>query len=168
MNLKRLKKLLFVILILITTLANAQQDRFTVIEDKLTELSKETPGLNEKVELSVNGVAIQEFIRGLATSNNLNVSIDPNLTVKVVNNFSNVTVADVLLFLCKKYDLDLTFIGNIMSFTQYAAPPPAAMKYSPKQLSISYDKTTDYLSLDLANDSLAMVVKELTKLSKKM
>lgn len=148
MNLRRLKKLLFVILILITTLATAQQERFTVIEEKLKELSKETPGLNEKVELSLNGVAIQEFIRGLATSNNLNVSIDPSLSVKVVNNFSNVTVADVLLFLCKKYELDITFIGNIMSFSQYAAPP-AAIKYNPKKIDISYDKTSDLLSLYL-------------------
>lgn len=167
MNLKRLKKLYFVILILSTALANAQQDRFTSIEEKLTELSKQTPGLNEKVELSVNGVAIQEFIRGLATANNLNVSIDPSLSVKVVNNFSNVTVADVLLFLCKKYDLEITFIGNIMSFSQYAAPPAAAPKYTSKPLNISYDKTKDLLSLDLSNDSLALVVKELTKISQK-
>lgn len=164
---KQLKKLFFVFLILATTIVNAQQDRFTVIEEKLKELSMQTLGLNEKVELSVNGIAIQEFIRALATSNNLNVSVDPSLSAKVINNFSNVTVADVLLFLCKKYDLDITFIGNIMSFSQYAAPPAAPAKYTPKLLNISYDKTTDLLSLDLSNDSLAMVVKELTKLSQK-
>lgn len=162
----RLKKLLFVILVLVSVFAKAQEDRFSTIENKLKELSYNAPGLNEKVELSVNGVAIQEFIRGLATNNNLNVSIDPMLTAKVVNNFSNVTVADVLLFLCKKYDLDITFIGSIMSFTQYATPT-VTTKYSPKQLNISYDKTADLLSLDLSNDSLALVVKELTKLSQK-
>ncbi|MES2285431.1 MAG: hypothetical protein V4547_07060 [Bacteroidota bacterium] len=167
MNIKRLKKLFFVFLILATTIVNAQQDRFTVIEEKLKELSMQTLGLNEKVELSVNGIAIQEFIRALATSNNLNVSVDPSLSAKVINNFSNVTVADVLLFLCKKYDLDVTFIGNIMSFSQYAAPPAAPAKYTPKLLNISYDKATDLLSLDLSNDSLAMVVKELTKQSQK-
>ncbi len=167
MNIKRLKKLFFVFLVLATTIVNAQQDRFTVIEEKLKELSVQTLGLNEKVELSVNGIAIQEFIRALATSNNLNVSVDPSLSAKVINNFSNVTVLDVLLFLCKKYDLEITFIGNIMSFSQYAAPPAAPAKYTPKSLSIAYDKTTDLLSLDLSNDSLAMVVKELTKQSQK-
>ncbi|MES2141099.1 MAG: hypothetical protein V4511_15440 [Bacteroidota bacterium] len=167
MNIKRLKKLFFVFLILATTIVNAQQDRFTVIEEKLKELSVQTLGLNEKVELSVNGIAIQEFIRALATSNNLNVSVDPSLSAKVINNFSNVTVLDVLLFLCKKYDLEITFIGNIMSFSQYAAPPSAPAKYIPKLLNISYDKTTDLLSLDLSNDSLAIVVKELTKQSQK-
>lgn len=166
-DLKRLKQLVFIISIFMATIATAQQDRFTVIEEKLKELAVQTPGLNEKVELSVNGVAIQEFIRALATSNNLNVSLDPSLSAKVINNFSNVTVADVLVFLCRKYDLEVTFIGNIMSFSQYAAPPAPAAKYVAKQLNISYDKTADLLSLDLSNDSLAIVVKELTKVSGK-
>src|ERR1035437_665804 len=123
MKLKRLKQLIFVLFILSATLVNAQQDRFVTIENKLKELSKDNLGLNEKVELSVNGISIQDFIRGLATTNNLNVSVDGGLTVKIYNNFTNVTVADVLLFLTKKYDLDINFIGNIMSFTLYTAPP---------------------------------------------
>ena len=167
MNIKRLKKLFFILLVLVSVHAKAQQDRFADIENKLKDLSTETLGLNEKVELSVNGVAIPEFIRGLATNNNLNVSIDPAITDKVVNNFTNVTVADVLLFLCKKYDLDILFIGNIMSFTKHAAPIAAAPKYVPKKLNIIYDTTQDYLSLDLVNDSLALVVKELSRVSQK-
>lgn len=155
------------LLLLLSVSVNAQQDRFTTIEQKLLELAATTPGLNEKVELSVNGVAIQEFIRALATANNLNVSLETSLTAKVINNFSNVTVADVLLFLCRKYDLDITFIGNIMSFSQYAAPPAPAAQYVPKNLLITYDNTADLLSFDLTNDSLAMVVKELTKTSQK-
>jgi len=42
----------FFVEICIATLAKAQ-DRFTVIENKLKELSKENLGLNEKVELWV-------------------------------------------------------------------------------------------------------------------
>ena len=166
MNFKKIKYLLFAVVICIATVAKAQ-DRFMVIENKLKELSKDNLGLNEKVELSVNGVAIQEFIRGLATANNLNVSVDASLNTKIVNNFSNVTVTDVLLFLCKKYDLDIVFIGNIMSITQYVAPPVAPPKYASKVIKISYDKTADQLNLDLSNDSLALVAKELTKTSGK-
>jgi len=165
-NFKKIKYLLFAVVICIATVAKAQ-DRFMVIENKLKELSKDNLGLNEKVELSVNGVAIQEFIRGLATANNLNVSVDASLNTKIVNNFSNVTVTDVLLFLCKKYDLDIVFIGNIMSITQYVAPPVAPPKYASKVIKISYDKTADQLNLDLSNDSLALVAKELTKTSGK-
>lgn len=145
------------------------QERFAVIENKLKEISATTPGLNEKVELSVNGVSIQEFIRGLAATNNLNVSVDAGLNAKIYNNFSGVTVSDVLLFLTRKYDLDVTFIGNIMSFTQYNKPPDIIpmVKYVPKTLKIFYDKTSNQLSLDLDHDSLVAVAKELTRASGK-
>jgi type IV pilus assembly protein PilQ len=143
------------------------QDRFTAIENKLKELSKDSPGLNEKVELSVNGASIPDFIRGIANANNLNVSVDPGISGKIVNNFSNVTVSDVLLFLCKKYDLDVSFIGNIMSFTQYTVPAPPPLKYNPKTVNISYDKASNLLSMDLNNDSLVNVAKTLTRVTQK-
>lgn len=141
------------------------QDRFTVMEIKLKELSKNTPGLNDKVELSVNGVTIQNFLQGLANTNNLNVSVDQNLNAKIFNNFSNVTVTDVLLFLCKKYELDITFIGNIMSVSQYIQT--STVKYIPKDLKIIYDQPANTLTLDLMNDSLVAVAKEITKVSQK-
>jgi type IV pilus assembly protein PilQ len=159
----------FLILLFITTTVTAQTERFQTIENKLKELAAISPGLNEKVELSVNGVSIQEFIRGLATTNNLNVSIDANLTTKIYNNFSNVTVSDVLLFLVKKYDLDVNFVGNIISFTQFVAPPPVVevVKYVPKSINITYDKANNLLTMDLNNDSLAKVAKEITRISDK-
>ena len=157
-----------IILALVCTCALAfSQDRFTAIEKKLDELRKDVPGLDDKVELSVNGVAIQDFVRGLAASNNLNVSVDPSLNVKIYNNFSNVTVSDVILFLCKKYDLELSFIGSIMSFSPYVAPPKEVPKYIPKPIKISYDKEKELLSFDLFNDTLTQVTKELAKITGK-
>lgn len=166
MNSKIVKYVFVLAVTLLTSFANAQE-RFVALESKLKELSKDAPGLNEKIELSVNGVAIQDFVRGIATANNLNVSVDASLNTKIINNFSNVSVADVLLFLCKKYDLDIVFIGNIMSVVQYVPPAVAAPKYAPKVLKISYDKIADLLNLDLSNDSLALVAKEITKASDK-
>jgi type IV pilus assembly protein PilQ len=158
-----------VIIVLLVTSTAIAQDRYTTIENKLKEIAVSSPGLNEKVELSVNGSSLQEFIRGLATTNNLNVSIDAGLTAKVYNNFTNVTVSDVLLFLVKKYDLDVTFVGNIISFTQFVQPPAVipVVTYVPKALKISYTKNDNLLSLDLSQDSLAKVAKEITKVSDK-
>ena len=110
---KRLQLFLAIILSSFVFLVKAQ-DRFTSIKIKLEALAKESPGLNEKVELSANSIAIQEFIRGLAVANDLNISVDNDLTTKIINNFSNVTVADVLLFLCKKVMRHL--ITNILIF----------------------------------------------------
>ncbi|HET6227444.1 MAG TPA: secretin N-terminal domain-containing protein [Bacteroidia bacterium] len=158
--------LLLLLLFIIPAMA---QDRYATIENKLKEIAVSSPGLNEKVELSVNGSSLQEFIRGLATTNNLNVSIDAGLNAKVYNNFTNVTVSDVLLFLIRKYDLDVTFVGNIISFTQFVQPAVVApvVAYVPKALNISYDKTTDLLTMDLSQDSLVKVAKEITKVSDK-
>ena len=144
------------------------QDRFSPIETKLKELAvKDAPGLNEKVELSVNGVALNEFIRGIAVNNGLNVNMDPSLNEKIYNNFTNVNVADVFLFLCKKFDLDVAFVGNIMSFTKFVAPKVESPKYSQKQIKVSFDKNTGFVSLDLSNDSLQLVAKELTRATQK-
>lgn len=168
MNIHFLKLFFCLVFVFTTALIYGQEEqRFVVIESKLKELSATTPGLNEKVELSVNGVSIQEFVRGIATTNNLNVNIDAGLNQKVVNNFYNVTVLDVILFLCKKYDLEISFIGNIMSFTQFIPPPSAPPVHAPKTIKITYNNSGDLLTMDLQNDSLALVTKELTKISGK-
>lgn len=143
------------------------QDRFSAIEAKLIELSATNPGLNEKAELSVNNASLQEFIRAMATANNLNISVDPNIKINVVHKFSNVTVSDVILFLCKKYDLDITFIGNIMSFSQYVIPLPPPVTVTPKKIIVDYDSAKDMLGLDLKDDSLYLVAKEITKATQK-
>lgn len=149
---------------LITSFGNpGDNDRFDQLHKKLVALSDTVTGLNNKVELSVNGLQIQEFIRGLAVTNNLNVSVEPTLTTEIFDNFSNVTVIDVFLFLCNRYELDITFIGNIMVFTKYIPPPPVALPYSPKLPNITWDATAQQVSFDLQNDSLALVARELTR-----
>lgn len=166
-NLNWVKKYFLLILFSVFFVGNVSaQDRFTEIENKLKELSKDNLGLNEKVDLSLNGVAISDLIRGIATTNNLNISVDPGLNTKIVNNFSNVSVLDVLMFLCKKYDLDISFIGNIMSISQFVAKA-TPIKYIPKQPKVTYASSTNSLSMDLSNDSLVYVAKEITKVSGK-
>lgn len=142
------------------------QDRFAILEQKLIEVGKSSPGINEKVELSINGATIQEFIRAIGVSNNLNVNVDPGIDVRITNNFSKVTAIDVFLFLCKNYNLDINFVGPIMSFVKYTAPvaPPKTIT---KKLNVSYEPTADLLSFDFANDTLSQATKEITKQSGK-
>lgn len=162
-----IKHFLIVIAFALFTFTTQAQDRFTGIREKLRVVAVESPGLKEKVELSVSGTSLQEFIRGLAISNNLNISVDPGINIQISNTFSNVTVEDVLLFLCRKYELDITFVGNIMSFSLYQAPAVEAPKVQPKMLNIAYHKDSDLLSIDLKNDSLYLVAKELTRITGK-
>ena len=140
------------------------QDRFAVLDSQLTTLSKTVPGIIGKVEVSVNGVSIQQFINGIAIANNLDISIDPTLSINVVNSFSSATVKDILLFLCKQYDLDITFIGNIINIEKFKAT--IVEKKEPvivKKVDITYNNDNKTVSYDLKSDSLFLVVKELTK-----
>ncbi|MDR1678842.1 MAG: hypothetical protein LBR81_03600 [Prevotellaceae bacterium] len=145
------------------------QERFLQIENKLKSLTVEEPGLDERIELSVSDINIQEFIRAIANTNKVNINIDPALDMRITNNFSNVTVSAVLLFLCKQYDLDITFFGNILSISKYqpvvvetlqTAPPP-------KPLNIKYDTSAQTIFMDLSGDSLQKVTKEITRQSGK-
>jgi type IV pilus assembly protein PilQ len=156
------KAVVSLILVMLIGYASAQ-DRFATIETKLKELSKTSLGLNNKVEYSIDNITLQNLIGGLAESNNLNISVDNSLSAVVSNNFSGVTVSDVLLFLCKKYDLDINFIGSIMSVTKYIPPVVEQPKTKQKQINLSYNKGSNLLNVDLANDSLAAFVKALTK-----
>jgi len=142
------------------------QDRFVEIENGLNNLVATSPGLNEKVELSVNEVSMQEFVRAMAMAHNLNISVDPSLrSISIVNNFANVSVKEVMLFLCKQYNMDVEFIGSIMSLSKYEAPLEVKPAVAAKKLKIEYNKANDFLSVDLRKDSLAAVVKEITRRS---
>ena len=148
----------------VTTYAN---DRIKQIENQLSAMTAEMPGLEEKVQMSVSGVSIQEFMRGIADAHKLNISVDPAIKQEVVNNFANATVSDVLIFICKEYDLSINFIGSIMSIVKYNPPKPIVVEIPKKELQINYDKNGDKLSLDLSNDSLETVAKLITQKSKK-
>lgn len=142
------------------------QDRFQVMEQRLKEMSVEVPGLNEKVQLSISGATIQEFLRGLAESNNLNINVDPQLNARIYNNFKNEKAINVLLFLAREYNLDFRFVGSIISVVPFLAPVQVPV-YQPKELRISYENSSNNLRLELSNDSLGVVAKKISEVSGK-
>jgi type IV pilus assembly protein PilQ len=160
-----LKHLILLIALLFPFLLKAQEERLLIIEQKLQELSMATPGLNERVDFSISGGTIQEFLRGLAETNNLNVSIDPNLNFKIYNNFTNEKIINILLFLAREYSIDIKTVGSIMSFTRFN-PPNDPIRYIPKEIKIEYNSYKNTLTLDLQKDSLELVVRKLTKTTK--
>lgn len=161
----KIKALIIIFSVVFGFIAKSQ-DRFAILEQKLIEVAKSSPGLNEKVDLSINGASVPEFIRAIGVNNNLNVNVDPTIDGKVVNNFSKVTAQDVFLFLCRNYNLDINFVGPIMSFVKYNAPLNP-IKTASKKINVKYEPTAELLSLDLSNDSLSAATKEITKQSGK-
>lgn len=144
----------------------AQQDRVSVIAQRLNDLSPTVPGLNQKAAISVSGGTLQEFLRGIANTHHLNLNIDPALTQRITNYFDGETVSNILLYLAKQYNLEFTFTGSIIYITNYNDPlrnqPPP-----PKELHIDYNKNSGNITLDLQNDSLMNVARRITMISNK-
>lgn len=164
-----MKKYAYILLLSLISLSSLlhAQDRISRIKTQLNQLAKTKPGLNETVDLSVSDADIQEFIRGIGRAHNLNISIDSKLSASITNTFSDVQVKDLIVFLCKHYDLSIDFTEDIMFFKKYIPPPEPEIVKAPKKLDIQYSGKTDFLSLNLRRDSLFRVAKEITRLSTK-
>lgn len=133
------------------------QDKFETMSSNLEQLSKEVPALNEKVNISIAKASIQEFLRGVANNTGLNIDVDPSINITVVNNFSDVKVRDLLVYLCRQYNLELKIIGNI--FNIYKSTQPEITL--PRNIPLKYDSSTNLVTFDYNNELLAIVVRDI-------
>ena len=137
------------------------ENRLTIIRNRLSSLGDSlVPGLMQRANFSVVEAPIQELIRGIARSHDLNISIHHSINREVTNNFNDVLVKDLLLFLCKEYSLDIVFTNSILSFYPY--DPNAGRVIDTKNLDISHDPSKNTVILDLQRDSLYLFVKQFT------
>jgi type IV pilus assembly protein PilQ len=83
------------------------------------------------------------------------------------NSFSKVTAKEVFIFLCKRYDLDILFVGPIMTFVKFIPPVVEKKPVPAKKINVEYEKLADLLSYDLNNDTLGNVTREITRQSGK-
>lgn len=139
-------------------------ERIDKIENRLKALSVMVPGLNQKVRLSMSGAALSEFLKALAQANNLNISIDPQINLKINSNFTNETPLNILLFVAREYNLDVNIIGSIINITK---PPFLPIPVKKRELKIDYNYNNDNLGFDLNNDTLSLVIKKISQLSQK-
>ncbi|MGJ8734751.1 MAG: type II secretion system protein GspD [Cellulophaga sp.] len=156
-------KKIITILILITCFKTLSQNknRISNIKNNLELLAVDNKGLTEnlKLNINVNTVSLSDFLIAVSEIHNLNITVDPNLkSISIVNNFSNVSISDLLLFLCKQYDLDIRFTGNILSINKYTPPQPEIKQ---KPLNVNFDAVNNRISLDLKENALARVFKEI-------
>ncbi len=160
------KIVLFIYVILFSQILVAQEVSYLdSLTSELELLGKKTyPGLNESVEFSVSGVSVKEFLRSLASNHSLNINVRGEIPGVVVNNFSDAKVLDVLLFLCNEYSMKIEFMGSIMTF--YVPYDPVIVpQIFVKLPKINYNDKNHFLSLDLKNDTIENVLREIVKLS---
>jgi len=156
----------WMLILLLVSLTLRGQDRFTLLEQRLRDLSQNVPALNQRVETSISNGFLHELLRGVATTHNLNFNVDPTLNQRVTVYFANESVVNVLMYLARQYNLDFSITGSIISITPYK-DPLANQPPPPKQLQIVYDQPTQAFTMDLREDSLLSVARKITQLSNK-
>src|ERR1035437_1666356 len=159
------KAIFLIIMAVSSSLIKGQESKewetiYDSIKSNLSTLENSVPGLNQKINISITDATLNEFLRAIAKSSGINMNISPELTQKVVNNFSDVNISDVLLFLCNQYRLDLTSLGNIISIKQFNEPTVSPVCV------IAYNDSTRKLTVETEGEELGNLAKKLTLASR--
>lgn len=136
-------------------------NRITSIQSQLDTLALTQPGLNAQMNFNFSQLNIQELFREMGRRSKVNIDVNPDVSYKVVNNFSNVTVKDILIYLCKQYQLEIDITGSILYVKKYKRP----IVRKPKTFVVDYEN--DVFTLDFKNDTLSYVSKAITNASGK-
>ncbi len=157
-----MKNLLILIFLFVTVSISGQESqRIAKIQNQLELLSIENTQLKEnlKLDINVSNVTLPNFLLAVSEVHQLNLSVSPDIgNIALVNNFSNVVVSDLLVYLCKEYELDIEFTGNILSIKKYTPPLEAPKE---KEIQVSYLANQQLISLDLQNDPLDKVFRKI-------
>jgi len=154
-----MKKIITLFLIFIFQVSFSQENRILQLKNHIESITADAPGLNEKINVNIKEASLSSFLLAVSQVHKLNISVAPNLgQINIVNNFSDVTVGDLLIFLCKEYNLTIDFTGNILSIKSFVKPAeiPAL-----KSIDVSYDLANDLLSLNLKDDKLYDVFRKI-------
>lgn len=161
------KTALTLLLFIVCFIASAQneQKRIVTIKNQLELLSVDEPGLTEnlKLDINVSDVSLSNFLLAVSKVHKVNISVAPELSnITIINNFSDVTVSDLLVFLCKQYNLDIDFTGNILFVQQFKPEEPPQVL---KEINVAFNPTDELISLDLRKDPLGRSFRKIMDVS---
>ncbi|WP_442845074.1 type II secretion system protein GspD [Leeuwenhoekiella sp. H156] len=125
----------------------------------------DVPGLDEKINVDLQNTTLPNFLVAISRVHNVNINVSNSLDqITIANNFTGVSIQDVLLFLCKEYQLTIEVTGSILAVKNYV-PPTAPIPV--REIPINYNPNRESLSLDLKEDLLYEVFKKITEVSGK-
>lgn len=160
-----MKQFLLVFILLLSFTIKAQDARIQQIKNNIETITPDSPGLGQKVNVNIRQAALSEFLLAVSEIHKVNISVAPSLEqIMIVNNFSDVTVADLLIFLCKEHNLIIDFTGNILAIKPYQKPVEIPQE---KIIDVVYRHNDNLLSLNLKEDKLYDSFKKITNESGK-
>ena len=143
--------------------AQPNNPRFDVLEQDLATYAVDYPRIDKEIDISITG-SLQEFAIAFSKETKLNLTIAPSIQQQIVTNFADTRPRDILLHLCRFYELDLTFSGSIISLIPYRTP---TKPYTEKEIAATYNAFNDKLELTLKRDTLDQVVKKISQVANK-
>lgn len=114
------------------------------IHDILNQVTRDNSGYKERLDVSVNNVPIDDFLKSIAKAAKLNLNVESGGDKKISCNFKQVSISDAIFYICKEYDFDLDLTGNILSIYPCKLPyvePPINVTYNPSLKVFSFDFT---------------------------
>ena len=164
---KRILHILPVLLLgLFASLSAVGQDRLAKIDSTLTVLSQtKISALADSTEFEAYSVRLDQFLQTLAKAHDVNMWITTNEAVIPPNYLKNAPLKDVLLVLCRNYNLDLRVQNNILEFYPYQAPVVVRPTPAEKQLNLRYNPNRETVTFDLRNDNLQLFARQITALT---
>lgn len=155
-----MKKKILILILFIFQFTFSQENRIQQLKNGIEAISTDVPGLSEKVNINIKEASLSSFLLAVSQVHKLNISVAPNLSqINIVNNFSDVRVGDLLIFLCKEYNLTIDFSGSIIAIKSYEKP---VEKIKEKTFEVKYEASDNLLSLNLKDDVLYDVFKRIT------
>lgn len=155
-----MKKNYIVFFLIFTFNLHAQDLRIERIKNQIETIIADAPGLSQKVNIKIKQSSLSEFLLAVSEIHKINISVTPSLDqIMIINNFSDVNVSDLLVFLCKEYNLTIDFTGNILAIKPFEKPIEPRQE---KTFSVNYGLEDNLLTLNLKDDKLYDVFKKIT------
>lgn len=132
----------------------AEAQYYDELKTRLDTLSVTVPGLSDEVDFTLANAPLYELLRAVAETHNLNVSLNNLPEIYITNNFTDVSVKDLFLFVCREHDLKIRFVNNIFAFYQDLPPiiPESTVEV----------RGSGKIDLNLRNADLISFARELT------
>lgn len=141
--------------------ASAQTVCFDTVRARVERLLQADSAYLSEIDLSAGKMSLGEVFRNIAKINGVNLCVKVDEGEVVTCNFDRVRVSDLILFLCREYQLEVEVVGNILSVRK---PDPVPLP--PVVPRVSVDSSGKYLAYDLSEDNLVAVVKRIACLTR--
>lgn len=155
------KAIILAAIITVFNFTSSAQSYYESLALRLDSLSNFEAGLNDTVSINVEDVQLDIFVRAIAGSSDLNISVDRDINQKVTNNFHSTQVKNLLLFLARRYDLEIHLYSDIISIEKRRIDTKPS-KDSIVQ-NIIFDPQSNLLIANLNSVPLLKVAKEITE-----